>query len=251
MSTFTFQRQQNNNKILFFLGCIILVLTSLHLCFFSVATTNDNDNSIMKGAYRGSQYWKQGATQSVRTLYETSFARFQVHTVLLEDGKTIVDDWMFFDEMDHIDVLVEEETKEGSSSYIVFNQSKYAIQGKSLAILGGLLDPGEDPQQAARRELMEELGMESSNWENLGSYRVAVNRGGGTTHTFLARKTRLISPSTGHRKGLFAEGESEKQKCVRLTREELVEALLAGKFQEIKWTATIALALLKMQQTGQ
>ena len=190
-------------------------------------------------------------TQSVRTLYETAFARFQIHTVLLEDGKTIVDDWMFCDEADHINVLVEQGPADGVSppTYIVFRQTKYAIQGESLAILGGLVEPGEDPQQTAKRELQEELGMESTDWESLGSYRVAVNRGGGTTHAFLARKARMIpSASSSKDAGLFATGESEKQEKVILSREALLEALLGGQFQEVKWTATIALAILKTQQ---
>ena len=118
-----------------------------------------------------------------------------------------------------------------------------------MAILGGLVEPGEDPQQTAKRELQEELGMESTDWESLGSYRVAVNRGGGTTHAFLARKARMIpSASSSKDAGLFATGESEKQEKVILSREALLEALLGGQFQEVKWTATIALAILKTQQ---
>lgn len=69
---------------------------------------NASDSATAKHKFRGVQYWKQGVTQNVRTLYETAFARFQIHTVLLEDGKTIIDDWLFCDEADHINVLVEQ-----------------------------------------------------------------------------------------------------------------------------------------------
>lgn len=65
---------------------------------------------------------------------------------------------------------------------------------------------------------------------------------------FLARKTKLIFTTSNQNAGLFATGESEKQKRMELSREELLEGLLAGKFQEVKWTATIAVALLKMQE---
>lgn len=210
---------------------------------------NASDSAIAKHKFRGVQYWKQGVTQNVRTLYETAFARFQIHTVLLEDGKTIIDDWLFCDEADHINVLVEQ--GDSPPTYIVFRQTKYAIQGESLAILGGLVEPGEEALQAAKRELQEELGMQSENWVSLGSYRVAVNRGGGTTYAFLAGNSRPIQAASNEKHdSTFAIGESEKQKRVVLSREALLGALLNGEFAEIKWTATIALSILKMQQAG-
>lgn len=120
-----------------------------------------------------------------------------------------------------------------------------------MSILGGLVEPGEEALQAAKRELQEELGMQSENWVSLGSYRVAVNRGGGTTYAFLAGNSRPIQAASNEKHdSTFAIGESEKQKRVVLSREALLEALLNGEFAEIKWTATIALSILKMQQAG-
>jgi hypothetical protein len=40
----------------------------------------------------------------------------------------------------------------------------------------------------------------------------------------------------------------EAQRVHTLTRQELLSALLEGKFKEVKWTATVALAILKERQ---
>lgn len=200
-----------------------------------------------KQKFRGVQWWKQGFTQKVQTLYETAFSRFQIHTVLLEDGKTVVNDWMWCDEADHINVLVETEDNNDNKKYLVFSQTKYAMTGQTLAILGGLMEPGESALQSAQRELQEELGFVSDTWISLGAYRVAANRGGGHTHAFLARNAKPGGKQRPKTAGI-AMGESERQDIVYLSRDELLEALLAGKFQEVKWTATIALAILQTQQ---
>ena len=226
-----------------------------------------NNNS----KYRGKQYWKDGVTISVETIYETLFARFQIHKVKLPDGKTIIDDWLWYDEADQINVLVQEDI---TDKYVVFYQTKYAIQTPTYAIVGGLIEVNEDPLDAAKRELSEELNMISTDWIFLGSYRAAANRGGGITYTYLARRAKKKEKSiqqqtqqklptknennnnnktnkkNAKRKKMddhvdVAVGELERQDIVKLTREQLLEYLLDGKFQEIKWTATIALALLK------
>jgi 8-oxo-dGTP pyrophosphatase MutT (NUDIX family) len=203
-----------------------------------------------KNAYRGVQYWKLGVTLGSETLYETPFARFQIHQVLLEDGKTVVKDWLWLDESDVVNVLVENENEQ----FVVLHQSKYGIATPTYAIVGGLMEPEEkgNPLLTAQRELREELGMESDHWIQLGGYRTAANRGAGTTYTFLARHARkegsTTTTTTGRGGDGPVEGELERQDVVLLTRNELVEKLLVGDFQEIKWTATIALALLRMMQ---
>lgn len=51
---------------------------------------------------------------------------------------------------------------------------------------GGLLDPGEKPEEAARRELLEEVGYTSDNWSYLGP--TWINAWSNTLHHyFLAR----------------------------------------------------------------
>ena len=45
--------------------------------------------------------------------------------------------------------------------FVVFHQNKYAIPGDTLSPVGGFIDDGESPFTAARREVLEELGLGS------------------------------------------------------------------------------------------
>ena len=93
--------------------------------------------------------------------------------------------------------------------------------------MGGYIDPGETALQAAKRELREELEMESENWVDLGSFRTAINRGGGNVYSFLARSSKTISgerlPSKTGDEKQPVQGELERQDIVLLSREEIVE----------------------------
>ena len=48
------------------------------------------------------------------------------------------------------------------------HQYRFGIQQYTLEIPGGIVDPGETPDIAAQRELLEETGYTSSNWSYLG-----------------------------------------------------------------------------------
>lgn len=56
---------------------------------------------------------------------------------------------------------------------ILVEQYRYGIKQPTLEIPGGMVDPGEDPKEAIRRELAEETGYYSDSWESLG--KVSAN----------------------------------------------------------------------------
>jgi ADP-ribose pyrophosphatase YjhB (NUDIX family) len=229
--------------------CMLLAAAGTYLLLHAVFRSQPfGDFRSSSNKYPGAQYWKKGVTQGYQTIYESAFARFQIHQVLLEDGKTVIKDWLWFDECNNINLLVENQ----DSTFTVLRQTKYAIEGSTYAIVGGLIEAGEQPREAAMRELKEELGMVSDQWVDLGSYRAAANRGGGMTHTFLARQAvKIPRDQRSVKEGATVEGELERQDVVLLTRTQLVEALLSGMFKEIKWTATVALALLRTESNIQ
>ena len=74
-----------------------------------------------------------------------------------EDGSKLIHDWIFMEERDAVNVAVS--TAEGK--FAVFRQRKYAIPGETLSPVGGFIDDGESPFEAARREVKEELGLGS------------------------------------------------------------------------------------------
>lgn len=140
-----------------------------------------------------------------------------------------------------INVLVEDAD---SKDFVLFRQAKYAIPGETLALLGGYVEPAESPLQAAKREVLEELHMECAEMVALGNgqgFRTDANRGFGVYYPFLARTCRKAS-----RYG--RSDDLETQAVLRMPRHELEREVLAGRFRELKWTNTIAMALLHLQR---
>eukprot|EP00457_Paulinella_chromatophora_P014966 gb/GEZN01015478.1/.p1 GENE.gb/GEZN01015478.1/~~gb/GEZN01015478.1/.p1 ORF type:complete len:247 (+),score=27.01 gb/GEZN01015478.1/:103-843(+) len=237
---------------------LLFVTTStvLSICWFLLGTFYSGVGGpshcapLSFGEYTGSQYVKGNQTVKVRTLAETPFARFQVHSVRIGPHK-VVHDWLWLDERDHVVILVQlgakvklppslsAFTKQGPS-FLVFEQTKYAFEGLALAPIGGYIEDGESATQAATREILEETGLVPQKLVSLGRYRTAANRGGGYCNSFLALNC-FVSPTSK------ASDDLEAQHMRVLSRDELVNALMAARFQEGKWTATIALALLSGQ----
>ncbi len=177
--------------------------------------------------------WRTSSTLAIKTVTSTHFARFQIHKVKTENGK-IVSDWLWTDELSHVNILIhlKEEDK-----YMLFYQSKYGLNGKKLAAIGGLFNDNETPEQCATRELLEETGLETNELINLGKYRVQVNRGGGFLHSFYAKncvKSKAHKPSDDY----------EKLEIRKYSRKELIQEVLRGEIGEAQWLATIALGLL-------
>lgn len=94
---------------------------------------------------------------AVTALAETKFARCDVHTVTSEDGTGLIRDWIFLEVMPMVVVVVR--TVDGD--FLVFDQKKYAIPGSTLSPVGGMIEVGESPLAAAKREVLEELGVGS------------------------------------------------------------------------------------------
>lgn len=99
------------------------------------------------------QSWR---TRSRRTLLDRSpWLSVESHVVELPDGR-VIEDWPWLVGREFVNVLAVTEAGE----LLVFRQVKYAVDGTSLAPVGGYLDDGEDPLAAARREVLEETGLE-------------------------------------------------------------------------------------------
>jgi len=64
---------------------------------------------------------------------------------------------------------------------------KHGLKRVCLSAPAGLVEVGESPLETAQRELMEETGYQTSNWQYLGRFVVDGNRQCGTAHLFLAR----------------------------------------------------------------
>ncbi len=177
------------------------------------------------------QPWKTRARRTL--LAHSKFLTVESHEVELPDG-TVIADWPWLVTPDYVIVVAVTEAGE----FLCFRQTKYAVEGETLAPPGGYLEPGEDPLAAARRELLEETGYEASAWQSLGSYAVDGNRGAGNAHLFLAVGARQIARPDAD--------DLEEMQFVLLSRDEVEAALHSGAVKALPWAAALALALLRL-----
>ncbi len=175
------------------------------------------------------QPWKTLARRTV--LDRGKYLKVEDHTVELPDGR-IIPDWPWIITPDYVNALVQDE----SGDFLCFHQGKYGIEGTSLAVLGGYIEPGEEPLAAVQRELLEEMGCVASEWIRLGAYRVDANRGAGTGYLFVARHARRVAEPHAD--------DLEELELVRLNETRLRTALSSGEFKVLAWAANVALGLM-------
>jgi ADP-ribose pyrophosphatase YjhB (NUDIX family) len=73
-------------------------------------------------------------------------------------------------------------------------QYRVGTETMSLELPGGVIDPGETPSDAARRELREETGYEAPHFEPLSQVHPNPALQGNVCHSFIARGARLAGP---------------------------------------------------------
>jgi ADP-ribose pyrophosphatase len=170
-------------------------------------------------------------TVSRKTILEHSkFLTVENHVVKLPDGKVIPDwAWLIIPSAAIILAVAEDH------KFLCFRQTKYAVEGTSLAPVAGMLEPNEKPIDAAKRELLEEMGYESSDWVSLGSHILDPNRGIATMHLFLALNAKQVAEPNSD--------DLEDQELLFLSRAEIEKALYAGEFKILAWSAVVAISL--------
>ena len=160
------------------------------------------------------------------------FLQVETHRVELPDGR-VIKDWPWIISPDFVNIAVI--TEEGD--YLCFRQTKYGVDGTTLAPVGGYIDAGEAPLDAAKREVLEETGYQASHWESLGKFSVDGNRGNGTAHFFVARGASKVQEPDAD--------DLEEQVLLKLSRAEVEAAVARGAFKVLPNQAMMALALLR------
>ena len=228
-------------------SCVVLsslawsVLSTILLCIAYLSSANQEFSLPIKmGDYQGPRWHNEQQTVHRKVLVENAWLSLSQHTVQVHDGP-LIDDWLWVDTANQINVMVTTMVG-GKERFVIFEQTKYGFDGLSYATVGGHIDveDHEDGLVAAKRELMEEMGMRSEEWVSFGKFRTDVNRGLGFCHTFLARKAQQVKKMAKY------EDETESMQIKHVSMTQLMRLYNKRLFKEAKWSNTVGLSLMWM-----
>lgn len=129
--------------------------------------------------------------------------------------------------------LVVPTTPEGL--FVMVRGYKHGARQVALSPPAGLIGPGEAPQAAAERELLEETGYVATGWRSLGRFVADGNRQCGAMHLFFASEALPAA--------VAQEDDTEVLDVELLSRQQLLESLGRGEIATLAAAAGIGLAL--------
>jgi ADP-ribose pyrophosphatase len=118
---------------------------------------------------------------------------------------------------------------------LAVRQYRPAVERPTIELPSGLVDPGESPAEAARRELLEETGYEAAEVEVLGSMEPDTGRLGNRIWSCVATGARRV------------EGRAPEEGIEVLTYSfpELARATAEGEFNHALHVAVLLVAMVK------
>ena len=129
-----------------------------------------------------------------------------------------------------------------SGEVVLVRQYRPPLEMMELGLPAGLVEAGERPEEAARRELAEETGYTGGEWDLLGSLASSPSLKDNWAYLFLARdveETTAPDPD-----------EHELVEVVKVPVEELADLVHSGKIVSSSGVAAIMLALERLRGDG-
>jgi 8-oxo-dGTP pyrophosphatase MutT (NUDIX family) len=124
---------------------------------------------------------------------------------------------------------------------LVVVQYRHPARQRFVELPAGLLDkPGEDPEEAARRELVEETGYQAESWTHLGSTWSSPGVTAERIHLYLARGL-----SEADRGDFVAEHEEADMGLYWLPLADLEAGVLSGQIADAPVVTAVLLARAK------
>lgn len=154
---------------------------------------------------------------SKETLLNSRWLKIYREKCLLPNGK-VIDDFYTISQPDWVLILAR--TKEGK--WIIESQYRHGTQKCSLEFPAGIINDGESPLEAAKRELQEEVAYGEGCWTYLGEYPMNPDRHRGRFFVVFAD-------------GVVSQGspnldETEEIDVSLLSQSELEEKIKTGEF---------------------
>lgn len=156
--------------------------------------------------------------------YHGKIMDVHVDEVLLPNGNTAIREVV--DHVDGVAVLALDE----HNNVLTVTQYRYVFGKPLLEIPAGKLDPGEDPETGALRELKEETGAIPEEFSSLGAIIPACGCYSEVLHLFLAR---------GLQMGEQHLDEDEFLNVSRIPFDEMVRRCVSGEIEDAKTVVAV------------
>ncbi|NLY89728.1 MAG: NUDIX hydrolase [Firmicutes bacterium] len=172
-----------------------------------------------------------------RLVYDGSLLKVHRDEVLLPGGKKAAREWI-----DHPGAAAVIPVLPGNRVVLV-RQFRYPIGREMLEIPAGKLDPGESPEECAKREAAEETGFHINSLQNLGAFFTTVGFTNEIIHLFY---TADLEPRPSGREEPANPDEDEYLSVVIHPLAEVLQMIDEGLIMDAK---TI-IAFLRAQRKG-
>lgn len=157
-------------------------------------------------------------------------------TVRLEDGNTLVPNFYHIESPSFVMIFA----ITADHQVAVIEHYRHAIGRYVFDLPAGYIESGEEPLISAKRELLEETGLDAPDWKPLGVFTIDGNRGCGQCHAFFASNARHIATPNA--------GDLELQTLHFFEISHLRQRWLDGDFPTISSAAIIGLGLAHAEQ---
>ena len=126
-----------------------------------------------------------------------------------------------------------------SDNKIILSQEKQPTCPEVTGTFGGRVDEGETPLECAKRELLEESGLESQDWELFSSHEPYPEKMDFTVYTYIARNCKKIKEPT--------KDPGEIIKTITVDFDKFIELTIA---KDSPATKELIIDILKMKAEG-
>ena len=128
----------------------------------------------------------------------------------------------------------------GEGEAVLVRQYRPPLERMELGLPAGLVEEGEKPEAAARRELLEETGYSGDEWEPLGALASSPSLKDNWAYLFLARGVEEMAPPD--------PDEHELVETVRVPVGELLGLIRTGEIVSSSGVAAVMLALERLRE---
>lgn len=122
--------------------------------------------------------WLLVATED---LIRDRWMKLRADTCELPNGNT-VSPYYVIEESDWVQIFA----RDSQGRVLIVTQYRHPVGAVCAELPGGVIDAGEQPLEAAKRELLEETGHAACQWQEIGQFLANPARQTNTVHVFLA-----------------------------------------------------------------